>query len=119
MSLTITVTFNDSVNGSTTDTFSLNDADGATLLSVLAAANAPGAQGGPRQQQKPVTPMTYDALYHQIANNLWLGLHGRVQNIQMQSAQATAVAAAQANVKVISAAAVAHTTPTAAPVVGG
>ena len=111
MSLTITVTFDDSVNGSTTDTFSLDDTDAGTLLSVLSVANTsvpPGLKRAAREQQlplPPVRPLVYDELYHTIANNFWLGLQARVHNIQREAAQDAAMAQAQASVKVITAAA--------------
>jgi hypothetical protein len=113
MSLAITVTFDDSVNGTTTDAFSLNDADGATLLSVLSVANAPQPpRPGPNQPPPPPpTPLTYDALYHQIANNFWLGLQARIGNIQLQAAQTTAMQAAQASVTSLSAATQSNTAP--------
>ena len=111
MSLIISVSFADSVNGNTTDTFSLNDADAATFLSVLALANA---NQGHRQQLNP--PLTYDALYHQIANNLWLGLQARVQNIQLAAAQTAAMASVQASVPVLVATAQANTVANAVKV---
>lgn len=122
MSLQITVTFTDSVNGNTTDTINFNDADAATFLSVLGLLNAnPDLMQQQRQilqapgHQRQVSPqnpaLAYDALYHSIAQNFLTALKVRIQGYQTLAAQAAAMAQAASSVAVLTPSANAQTTP--------